>query len=93
MRSGLSFSDFREIIRTGIDDDAAPPNVPSATHDLLQVMPWPILRNMTDGDLRAIYEYLSAIPCIATAAGPGGEPPALHVLRNLLQPVAFDGFR
>ena len=28
------------------------------------------------GDLRAIYEYLSAIPCIATAAGPGGEPPA-----------------
>jgi len=74
--AGLSFSDFREIIRTGIDDDAAPPNVPSATHDLLQVMPWPILRNMTDGDLRAIYEYLSAIPCIATAAGPGGEPPA-----------------
>lgn len=74
--AGLSFSDFREIIRTGIDDDAAPPNVPSATHDLLQVMPWPILRNMTDGDLRAIYEYLSAIPCIATPAGPGGEPPA-----------------
>ena len=46
--AGLSFSDFREIIRTGIDDDAAPPNVPSATHDLLQVMPWPILRNMTE---------------------------------------------
>jgi hypothetical protein len=35
-------------------------------------MPWPIYRNMTDHDLRAIYEYLSAIPCVE--GGPG-EPP------------------
>jgi hypothetical protein len=34
--------------------------------DLLQVMPWPNFQNMTDHDLRAIYEYLSAIPCIDT---------------------------
>jgi hypothetical protein len=73
---GLSFSDFREIMRTGIDDDAVPPNVPSLQHDLLQVMPWPNFGNMTDNDLRAMYEYLSAIPCIATAAGANGEPPA-----------------
>ncbi|HEY0766382.1 MAG TPA: hypothetical protein VGD47_00375, partial [Steroidobacteraceae bacterium] len=32
---------------------------------LLQIMPWPIYQNMSDRDLRAIYEYLSAIPCIA----------------------------
>jgi hypothetical protein len=32
--------------------------------NLLQVMPWPTFQNMTDHDLRAIYEYLSSIPCI-----------------------------
>ena len=31
---------------------------------LLQIMPWPIFHNMTYHDLHAIYEYLSAIPCI-----------------------------
>ena len=25
-------------------------------------MPWPIFRNMTDLDIRAIYAYLSSIP-------------------------------
>ncbi len=29
---------------------------------LLQVMPWPVYGKMTDRDLIAIYEYLSAIP-------------------------------
>jgi hypothetical protein len=43
--------------------------------NLLQVMPWPIHRNMTDHDLRAIYEYLSAVPCIA-------GPPAPDPLHN-----------
>jgi hypothetical protein len=28
-------------------------------------MPWPTFQNMTDHDLDAIYEYLSAIPCMA----------------------------
>jgi hypothetical protein len=40
--------------------------VPSADHDLLQVMPWPVYRHLTDHDLRAIYEYLRAIPPIDT---------------------------
>jgi hypothetical protein len=74
--AGLTFSDFKNIIRTGIDDDAVPPLPPPGKPDLLQTMPWPALRNMTDNDLRAIYEYLSAIPCIATQAGANGEPPA-----------------
>ena len=30
---------------------------------LLQVMRWPFFRDMTDHELRAIYEYLSAVPC------------------------------
>jgi len=28
-------------------------------------MPWPGLRNLTHHDLAAIYEYLSAVPCVA----------------------------
>ena len=27
-------------------------------------MPWPMFHNMTDHQLTAIYEYLSAIPCL-----------------------------
>jgi hypothetical protein len=60
--ANLTFKEFLNIIRTGIDDDAVPPHVPSATHDLLQVMPWPVYRQMTDRDLLAVYTYLSAIP-------------------------------
>lgn len=29
---------------------------------LLQVMPWSAFRKLTDEDIRAIYEYLSALP-------------------------------
>jgi hypothetical protein len=49
--------------------------------NLLQVMPWPTFSNMTDHDLDAIYEYLSAIPCIDnnTSPPPAGAP---NELRN-----------
>jgi hypothetical protein len=57
---GGSFEEFRAIMRTGIDPDHAHPQF----GPYLQVMPWPAFQNMTDHDLRAIYEYLSAIPCI-----------------------------
>ena len=50
--AGLSREQFITLIRTGHDPDG----------DLLQVMPWPIYRNMTDKDLRSIYEYLRSIP-------------------------------
>jgi hypothetical protein len=64
---GDTFEEFRDTIRTGIDPDLAHPNLPPPfAGALLQVMPWPVFRNMTDRDLRAIYEYLSAIPCVAT---------------------------
>ena len=33
-------------------------------------MPWPAYQEMTDYDIRAIYEYLSAIPCVAGPADP-----------------------
>lgn len=60
--AGLTLTEFIHIMRTGEDDDREPPNVPSLEHDLLQVMPWPVYQDMTDRDLRAIYEYLRAIP-------------------------------
>jgi hypothetical protein len=83
---GRTFSEFVQIMRTGVDLDnlhpACPPGflstgcVPAPFHaDLLQVMPWPADKDMTDHDLRAIYEYLSAIPCVA-------GPPAPSPLHN-----------
>jgi len=51
---GHTFAEFKELIRTGHDADEG--------GRILQVMPWPIYRNMTDRDLRAIYEFLRAIP-------------------------------
>jgi hypothetical protein len=74
---GRTFEEFRLIIRTGVDLDHVHPTCGGTVTsncflpflpfnaDLLQVMPWPTFQNMTDHDLRAIYEYLSAIPCIA----------------------------
>ena len=64
---GNTFEQFRAIMRTGIDPDRAHPQF----GPYLQVMPWPAYQDMTDQDLRAIYEYLSAIPCVE--GGPG-EP-------------------
>jgi hypothetical protein len=57
---GASFGEFISVIRTGIDPDHAHPTF----GPYLQVMPWPVYQSMTDSDLRAIYEYLSAIPCV-----------------------------
>lgn len=38
--------------------------------DLLQVMPWPTFSHLSDRDIQAIYEYLSAIPCIDNTISP-----------------------
>jgi hypothetical protein len=59
------------------------PTSPGNTADgnLLQVMPWPTFANMTDHQIDAMYEYLSAIPCIdnSTSPPPAGAP---NELRN-----------
>jgi hypothetical protein len=54
--AGLTFAQFKHVLRTGEDPD-------NPGH-VLQVMPWPVYQTMTDHDLRAIYEYLLAIPAI-----------------------------
>ncbi len=61
--AGLTFEQFKEVLRTGRD--------PDGTGRILQVMPWPSFGRMTDRDLRAIYEYLRAIPSRANNPAPG----------------------
>lgn len=61
--AGLTLDQFIHVMRTGEDPDD------KNTHPrLLQVMPWPVYQDLTDKDLRAIYEYLKAIPAVQ------GEP-------------------
>lgn len=68
---GHTFEEFRQIIRMGTDMDHLHPNLPPPFRgDLLQIMPWPVYRNMSDHELRAIYEYLSAIPCLEGSTDP-----------------------
>jgi hypothetical protein len=79
---GRTFEEFRKIMRTGIDLDHLHPNCastittncfpPPTDGSLLQIMPWPNFQHISDYDLRAIYTYLSAIPCLSTGK-PGDE--------------------
>ena len=93
---GHTLSEFKEILRTGKDFDRIHPTCQSDTDpnialgicvpppvdgSKLQVMPWPIFHYMTDHQIEAIYEYLSAIPCIdnSFSTPPTGAP---NELRN-----------
>jgi hypothetical protein len=62
---GLTFGEFQKVMNNG-----------QASHKaghILQVMPWPVFRNMSNNDLVAIYQYLSALPqhSPGTCTGPG----------------------
>lgn len=61
--AGLTFEQFKAVMRTGHDPDD--PN------KILQVMPWHVYGKMIDRDLRAIYEYLRAIPSLPDNPNPG----------------------
>ena len=63
--AGLTFEQFQQVLQTGEDAKDTTHRPPR----LLQVMPWPVLGKMTDRDLRAVYEFLRAIPPIDS------EPP------------------
>ena len=58
---------FITMMRTGVDPHQAHLQI----SPLLQVMPWPVYQDMTDHDLRAMYEYLSAIPDATRCASVG----------------------
>lgn len=87
---GRTFAEFRLIMTTGVDLDHVHPNctdpkvLASTTcfplklpfnGNLLQIMPWTNYQDLTDRDLRAIYEYLSVIPCLE---GSEDETSVLH---------------
>jgi hypothetical protein len=63
----LTFEQFLEVMRKGTDFDHKHPQI----SPLLQVMPWPVYSHMTNRDLRAIYEYLRAIPSLPDNPNPG----------------------
>ena len=65
--AGLTLAEFKNVLRTGLDPDGPRDPLPP----LLQVMPWPVIGKMADRDLRAIYEYLKAIPPRADNPAPG----------------------
>jgi hypothetical protein len=60
--AGLTYAEFESLMRTGRDPEDA---------HILQVMPWNIYGKMTSRDLRAMYEYLRAIP-----SRPNNSPPS-----------------
>jgi hypothetical protein len=72
---GNDLSTFMTILRTGHDFDQLHPNCGGSVTDncydapvngaVLQVMPWPKYQNMTDHQLKAIWTYLSTVPCFA----------------------------
>ncbi len=61
--AGFTFEQFSNLLRTGHD-----PDEPSR---IFQIMPWPVYSNMTDLDIRALYEYLRAIPSRPDNPTPG----------------------
>jgi len=68
--AGMTFDEFLMTMRTGMDHDNLHPQM----GPLLQVMPWPAYAQMSDYDLRAIYEYLRCIPPVKITPPPA--PPA-----------------
>lgn len=62
--AGLSLAEFTDVLRNGTDYLGLLPDPGT-----LQVMPWPEYRHSTPLTVRALYEYLSAIPCLE--GGPG----------------------
>jgi len=60
--SRRTLEQFKNIMHNGADYRTDPPGI-------LQVMPWPVYGKMSDHELEAIYEYLSAIPVINPRPG------------------------
>ena len=94
---GHTLDQFIDIMRAGHDYDLAHPPCPATgaegcilgppatplNGNLLQIMPWPTFSHMSNDDLKAIYEYLKAIPCIAHQ-GPVPLPPGTTALPSIV---------
>lgn len=58
---GMTYETFKGAMHDGQDSH-------NSAH-ILQVMPWPIFRNMYENDFKAIYDYLSSIPTAPSGSG------------------------
>jgi hypothetical protein len=67
LRTGHDFDTLHLSCGTMVGGSPVTDNCYSAPVDgsLLQVMPWPLYRHMTDHQLEAIWTYLSTVPCNA----------------------------
>jgi hypothetical protein len=86
---GIDWITFWGVLHNGVDIDqlftqcnpgstTVPAGcVPAPTNAyVLQVMPWPAVRLLTDSDLNAVWQYLSSIPCntdLTNVNGPSGS--------------------
>jgi hypothetical protein len=70
MRSGVEMDYLQPPCTCAPEVSRLPPQFDG---DLLQIMPRPIDQRVTDHDLRAIYEYLSAVPF--SEGPPAPSPP------------------
>ncbi len=66
MPAGMTYDMFLEAFTKGTDFGKKHPQM----GPLLQVMPWPAYSSMTPRQIRAIYEYLSAIPSVTVPGLP-----------------------
>jgi hypothetical protein len=83
---GHTYAGSVKIMRSGVDMDHVHPTCsatvttgclpPPFDGDPLQIMPWPLFQNLIDHDWQAIYEYLSAIPCVESSTDPANP---LHI--------------
>jgi hypothetical protein len=89
MAGGIDWITLWGVLHNGVDIDQlfAQCNPGSSTEPagcspaptnayVLQVMPWPAIRLLTDSDLNAVWQYLGAIPCnsdLDNVNGPGGS--------------------
>lgn len=78
---GLDWITYWAVLHNGVDIDllfsqcgSGAPNGPNGCANaptnaaLLQVMPWPTVRQLVDSDLNAVWQYLSSIPCTTNQA-------------------------
>jgi len=87
---GLDWITYWAVLHNGVDIDhlfdqcgsstnATAPNgcLPAPSNAVvLQVMPWPTVRQLTDSDLNAVWQYLSSIPCTTNKSNINGPPPS-----------------
>jgi hypothetical protein len=75
LHNGVDIDQLLTQCSSGTTGPAGCVDAPSNAY-VLQVMPWPAIRLLTDSDLNAVWQYLSAVPCttnLSNVNGPSGS--------------------